>query len=200
VALAPVRQGGRPLPGAAKIVCLLAGEDDAAVDDPRGNWRELASQHRDHRQVEEREALSEPSEPDQGAAMRERPEREEIGIPETLSDRGGLGGRGSGGLQLAVRLLLQGPRDEEVAALYAVGPLAIQQPLRAGEPAAGPPELTARGEAEADPEGTADRRQSVLGLEVQSIGALHGLPVVLLAPEHVGRDCEQLQVPGIERS
>src|SRR5215207_11465647 len=34
LALAPLGQGSRPLSGAAKVVRLLAGEDDAAVDDP----------------------------------------------------------------------------------------------------------------------------------------------------------------------
>ena len=53
----PVRERSRPLARAAHLVHLLAREDHPAVDDPGDDRRELLGGDRDHRLVEQREAL-----------------------------------------------------------------------------------------------------------------------------------------------
>ena len=62
----PVGERSRPLPCAPHLVDLLAGKDDAAVDETRHDRRELLCSHRDHRLVEQRQPLADSSLPDQG--------------------------------------------------------------------------------------------------------------------------------------
>jgi hypothetical protein len=126
LALAPAGEGGRPLPGATKLMRLLAGEDRAAVHDPGADRRDLAREHGDHRQVEERQALAEASEADQGTALRVGGDREQVGIAEALADRGRLGRCRRSALQIARHLLLDDSRDQEIAALDAIGSLAFE--------------------------------------------------------------------------
>lgn len=55
LALAPPRQGGRPLAGAIERIDLLAGLDDAAIYQARHERRQLSSRDHDHGLVQERE-------------------------------------------------------------------------------------------------------------------------------------------------
>ena len=57
LALAPARQGGRPLLRASNLVGVLAGEDHAAVDDPGDDRGELAGRDRHHRLVQQPQPL-----------------------------------------------------------------------------------------------------------------------------------------------
>ena len=137
LALAPVGQGGGPLLGAANLVGVLASQDHAAIDDPGGDRGELAGGDRHHRLVEQRQTLLEAPEPDQDVALLVGGEGEQVRVAEALADRRRLC-RGCGGrLEVAARLLLEDDREQQVAALNAVAPLVVEQPLGAAEPAAG---------------------------------------------------------------
>ena len=84
----PVRERPRPLARAPHLVDLLAREDHAAVDDPGDDRRQLLGRDRDHRLVEEREAVAHLTVPDQHVTLAVDREREEIAIAEALADRG----------------------------------------------------------------------------------------------------------------
>src|SRR5262249_51911454 len=90
--LAPPVERCRPFAGAVLRPALLAGRDDAAVDEPRDDGREPAARDRHHRLVEKREALREPGHPDQRAPREAPSEGDEVAVVASLTDRGGLGG------------------------------------------------------------------------------------------------------------
>ena len=112
-------------------------------------------------------------------------ERDEVGVPEALADRRRLGERGRGGAGLAARLLLERDREQQVAAFHALAVRAVEQPLRAAEPAAGLPQLALARQRHPDPERAPQRPQVAALAEVRVVGALEEPQVVGLPPEHV---------------
>ena len=78
-------EGGGPLLRATDLLGVLAGQDHAAVDDPR---RRSATARRavdrDHRLVEQPQALLDAPESDQDVALLVGREREEVGVAEAL--------------------------------------------------------------------------------------------------------------------
>ena len=85
--LRPPRQRQRPLARPTDLEDLLAGEDDAAVDDADDERRELSRRHGDHRLVEERESLANAARPHQHVALGVHASANEIAIAEALADR-----------------------------------------------------------------------------------------------------------------
>ena len=128
-----------PLLGAAKLVGLLAGQDHAAVDDPGERSGRATGGHRDHRLVEERQALAEPSEPDQDVALarawRARTD------PDRRSARRSRRPRRRSPPPPPDRRLPPARRRAGAADSRARRgpPLALEQPLGTAEPAAGLP-------------------------------------------------------------
>jgi hypothetical protein len=99
-------------------------------------------------------------------------EGEQVRVAEALSDRGGLT-RGDGSrLPVAAGLLLEHGRQQEVAALDPVLPLAVEQPLGAAQPATRPADLSMAGERDADPESAAEGGQLIARVEVGAVRAL----------------------------
>ena len=92
---APAVERQRPLTRAAKLEDLLAREDDGAVDEAGDDRRQVLGRHRDHRLVEEREALVHPRVDRRGLPLQEHGEREEVAICERPRDGGGIRGDGS---------------------------------------------------------------------------------------------------------
>ena len=172
LALAPAREGGGPLPGAADLVGVLAGEDHAAIDDAGDDRGELAGGHRHHRLVEQAQPLLETPVLDQDVAPLVRGEREQVRIAEALGDRRRLARGGGGPLPVAARLLFEDRGHEQIAALDAITLLAIEQPLGASEPAARAAHLATPGQRDADPERAPKRRQLPARREVGPMGAL----------------------------
>jgi len=144
LALAPAGKSDSPLLGAAKLVGVLAGQDHAAVDDPGGDRGELASGDRDHRLVQQRQALLEAPKSDQDVALLLCGEGEQIRVLEALADRRRLGCGYGGGFQVAASFLLEDERQQQIAALDSVTALAVEQPLGAAKPTAGPAQLPSR--------------------------------------------------------
>ena len=197
--LAPAREGGGPLPGTAKLVGVLAGEDDAAIDDPGDDRGELAGGHRHHRLVEQPQPLLETPVLDQDVAPLVRSEREQVRIAKALPDRRRLARGSRGRLPVAARLLFDDCGHEQIAVLDAITLLPVEQPLGAPEPAAGAAHLPTPGEADADPERAPKRCQLLIVRQVSSMGALEEPEVVLLAANHVRGGGEQLEVVRPER-
>ncbi len=194
LARAPVRQHLGPLLRPADVLGRAAGQDHAAVDDPRHDRRELAAGDREHRLVQQRDALPDVARQHEDVALLVPGERDEVGLPEVLADRGRLRERRHGGADLAARLLLEGDREEQVAAFHVslAGP--VEQPLRAAEPAAGPAQLALAGERDADPAGAPQRPHLAAVGEVELVRALEEPQVIGLPPEHVGAGGEPLGV------
>ena len=93
--LTPPAERSRPFARAIERVALLAGRDDAAVDQTGDERRELAARHRHHRLVEERQAFREPTVPDQRASLEAPAERAEVAVPVAVADLGSLRGSGA---------------------------------------------------------------------------------------------------------
>jgi hypothetical protein len=123
-----------------------------------------------------------------------RGEGKQVFVTEALADRRGsrCGCRSS--LEVSACLLPKDQRQEQVARLDAFPSLTVEQALGAAEPAAGPAHLSALGEIDADPKGTAQGRERFTGIQVSVVGALEDAEVVLLAAEHVGSGGKQLQI------
>ena len=122
-------------------------------------------------------------------------ECEQVGVPEPLGDHDRRGGGGVRTAAVAGDLPLDDLRQEEVAALDAVGPVPLHQPPGAGEPAAGARGLAPQGEAQPDPEGAA---RSVVGALVGADGALERRHELVVAAEHVGGRRELLEPVGVQ--
>ncbi len=99
-------------------------------------------------------------------------EGEQVAIAELLADLGRLSGdcRRSGEVSRALPLERRG--QQHVAALYRVAFLALEEALRAPEPATGRPHLAAQREVHPDPERAAHGAQRLPGLEVRVVRAL----------------------------
>src|SRR5689334_17890471 len=80
----------------------------------------------------------------------------QVGIVETLADRGGLDRGAISGPEITAVHLLQPDRDQQIAALDAVLPGAVKEPLRACKPSAGAGGLPSKQEVVANPEGAPD--------------------------------------------
>ena len=85
--VAPRRQRPRPLLRAPQIEHLLARLDHAAVHEARDEGRELARCDRDHRFVEQREALRGSLHPHQRPPVPVAGEGREVGVIEAFADR-----------------------------------------------------------------------------------------------------------------
>ena len=197
--LAPPSQRRRPLAGAARLVRLLAGVDQAAIDEPGDDRRQLPRQGRDHGLVQLAEPLLHPRQVDQVPALIHQRDREQVGIAEAGGDLGRSSGSGTCGLPISRSPVLEISRDQCIALLDAVALLTFEQPLGAREPARGARDLPAQHEVRAEPEGAADRRQILVAVEVALMRALQRAQLLFVAAEHVGDGCQQLQVLRAER-
>ena len=138
LSLAPSAERSRPFARAIERVALLAGRDDAAVDQPGDERRELAARRGHHRLVEERQAFREPTVPDQRASLEVPAERAQVAVAVAIADLGSLRGSRPSGRVIAGGREAEHVRQPQVAALDAVLSFAIDQALRAREPAARP--------------------------------------------------------------
>ena len=190
----PLRQGGCPLACATQLEHLLAGEDDAAVDDPGHDGRELAGRHGDHRLVEQTQPFGHTATVAHHLTLHVDGERKEIGVSEARSELG----RGSRGRRspvvVAHRLVLEGDRHQHVSLLDALTFLTLDQALRPSKPPTRATDLAAQGEMHPDPEGTAccTELRAVFGMLLKRL--LEDSRPLLLAPEHVGRRRKQLEL------
>ena len=123
-------------------------------------------------------------------------EREQVGVAEALADRGRLGRGGDRGLVVAGRLVLEHPRQQEVALLDAVAVLALDEPPRALRTS--PPRGSDRAASRLIPTQNALRAAASPSprSSVRVMGALERGDVLVVAPEHVGRRRQQLEVLG----
>ena len=162
-----------PLLRAAQLVDLLARRDHAAVDDPGDDRRQLTGGGRDHRLVEQAEALPHATRPDQPAALPVHREREEIAIAEALADLGRSGSCRGRALEVAGGVVLERDRASgDSRARRSPRALAFDQPLRAAEPPRRRAHLAAKREVHADPEGAAHGASELAVVEMGVMSAL----------------------------
>jgi hypothetical protein len=185
--LAPAGQRGGPLLRPAQLVHVAAALDHRAVDEPRGDRRQLAGRDRHHRLVEQREPRLDLAATEAYAALLVDRDRQQVGVAEALA---GLHRR----RELHLVAALERGEQREIAALDAVA--VAEQPLRAAEPAGGAAQLAPQRELEADPEGAANRGLDRVRLEVRLVGTLEHRHVLRLVAEHVGRRRQPLEVAG----
>lgn len=86
--------------------------------------------------------------------------------------------------------------QQEVAVLDLIVIPGAQQPLRAAEPAACACRLALLSVCGADPERAAEGGERVIGVDVRAMSTLEQREVLRLAPEHVGRDGQELDIRG----
>src|SRR6059058_1216378 len=197
--LAPVGQCSRPLPGAAELVDLLARQDHAAVDDAGDDRRERFGRDRHHRLVQQAEPLPNAAVSDEDVALDVNGERKQVGIGEALADFGCRGGRGGCALPVAFRLVLEDDRHQHVPLLDALNLLPLEQPLCPAEPAGGRPHLSPQRELRADPKRATHCTPCLPGFGIGLAGPLQEPHPFVLAAEHVGGRCEQLEISGPQR-
>ena len=97
--------------------------------------------------------------------------------------------------EIAGRLVFDGHGQQQVAALDAVTAGPVDEPPGAPHPAARASDLPAQHQGHTRPERAPGRAQLLPGLEVRAVGAPQHADVLLLAPKHVRRCREPLEVP-----
>ena len=199
LALAPVRERGRPLLCTTDFIRVLAREDHAAVRDPGHDRRELTGRSRQHRLVQQPQPLVDAPESDQDVAELVGREREEVRVAELLAGRHGLAGGRGGRLEVVTRLLLEDERKQQVAAFDAICSLLVEDTAGSAEPAARATYFTAAREIDADPERAAHGILRLPAVEVVAMGPLEQIEVLGLTAEHVRRRRQQLELVGWER-
>jgi hypothetical protein len=198
--LAPPGQRLAPLLRVAQLVDGRAERDGVAVDDAGDDRRELPCGRREQDLVRQPQALLDPPPVDQGSALLVARQPHQVGIAEALPDVGGGHGSGTSGFPVPARHLLQPQRDEQVAALDAVAPVSLQEPLRTAEPPGRAHGLSAEQHVVADPEGAARRRPRVARIGMEAVRAFQPIHVVVVAAKHVGSPRERLEVRRLERA
>jgi hypothetical protein len=91
--------------------------------------------------------------------------------------------------------MLQHYWHQQIALFDAVALLTFDQPLRAAKPPGRAANLSSECEIDAHPERAAHSAQSFAGIQVHVMGTLQAAYVIVVAAEHVGRCCEQLEIP-----
>ena len=187
--LAPTRHRGGPLLRAAQLVELPAAVDHAAVDEARGNRRHLAGDGGQHGLVEQRQPFLDAALPDEAVTLLVDGEREQVGVAEAAADLGAVGRAGAAGLRVRHAESLQ---QAQVAALDAVA--LLEQPLRAGEPAARLGGVAAQRQDQPEPERAAHGALHRAVLGVRLVGPLEYGQVLELVAEQVGRGGQPLEI------
>ena len=191
--LAPLRQNRRPFPGPADLERRLTGEDHAAVDDAGDDRRQLAGRSREHRLVEQPEALARPPRLDQDVPLRVRSEAEQVAVAEALAIAA-ASPRLRRRLELALGFELEHARQQQVAAFGAFAPELLEQPLCTGQPAASPGDLAPLRAVKADPDRAAKRCLELIGAAVRCVRALEEGQRLVRVAEHVRDRRQELDI------
>jgi hypothetical protein len=112
---------------------------------------------------------------------------------------GGTRARRQSGFEVAARLGLVHPREDEIPLLNAVAAILLEYALSAREPAAAAPNLALPRQPHADPERARRRARQSACFQVRLISACEHLHVIVLAPDHEERRREQLEIRRFER-
>ena len=89
IARAPGRQFGCPFPGAHHLLRAAAGRDDVAVYDRADQRRQSTVARQQHGLVDRHQALGDPAEPEQDAALQASCQRDQVGPVRPLPGRDG---------------------------------------------------------------------------------------------------------------
>jgi hypothetical protein len=92
--------------------------------------------------------------------------------------------------------VLEHPRYQQVALLDALATLALDETSGPTQPSTRAPHLAPLGEVHADPECAAGCLQRLAGIQVRLVRVPERAEVVVLATDHVGGRCEQLEIVG----
>ena len=192
--LAPARERGRPLARPVERVDLPAGVDDAAVEETGDDGRQLSGDDCHHRLVEQREPRIELAALDQRAPLLMPGACRQIGIRRSLAYPDGARRDHVRELAVAGIEMPFDERQQQIAALDTLLRFAIEEPLRAAEPARRARPLAAQEELEAEPEGAARGTPVMAGLEMRVMCALERTQKALVAADQIGGGCKQLQI------
>ena len=178
LALAPARERGGPLLRAAHVVGRLAGEDHAAVDDPRArSARARPRSPRPWPRPAARRPCRDRARARSGCAPLVRGEGEQVGVAEALADRRRLAGGRGRRVPVAARLLLEDDRAGAGSHARRGRASADRSSSRWARPSQPPawPSSPLRRQRHADPEGAPQRPQVAARVEVGAMGALEQL-------------------------
>ena len=158
LALAPDGERGRPLARALDRVDALAARDHAAIDEAGEDRRELARGRHQHALVQQRHAALDLPQADQRPPLDVAAERREIRVAGPIADPRRLDRHGEGVVEPPRHLVAEGDRQQQESPFGAFGRFAVDEALRAPEPAVGAPRLAQGHRPKADPEGRPRRR------------------------------------------
>jgi len=194
---APVVERVGPLLRAAHVVQLDARVDDAAVDDAGDDRHQLAGSDGDHHLVEERQAVGCLSEANQRTAAALAREVHDIDVAEPFADVLDIGeGRHRAG-EITAGDLLEGVRQQDVAALDAVVLILIEQPAGAANPAGRARQLAGSHQHERHPECGARRARHLAVRQMQVVRACEEVDRVGIAAGEMGGHRLALQRVGV---
>jgi hypothetical protein len=191
---APGRQRLGPLAGPPPLQDFLAALQHRAVDRAHHHRGELTGDHRHHGLVEGGHGLVHPAQPDQGAALDLQPERDQVVVASVPADPGRPRRQLPRGRGVAGHDVLDREREQQQAALGAVGRLMLQEPVGPGQPTAGLRQLPRAAQVERQPERAPGGPPGIAGLGMQLLGALQRPQAILHLAQEVGRGRQQLQI------
>jgi hypothetical protein len=196
--LAPVREGRGPFLRPAQVEDLLARFDHGAVDDPGDDRRDLAGGDGDHHLVQQCQRRGGLTRSDQRLAHAEPSERHQVRHVEAVTDRGGPGGGGPRGANVALLHVLQRDRHEQVALFHTVAACLVEHAARPCEPSATAHGLGAEQQMQAQPE-RVPRRARRLGTHQLAVRARRQVVADVVPAHQIGGRQQQLEVVRLER-
>ena len=151
----------------------------------------------EHRVVQPPQAGGDIALLDERAALKWRADGREVRVAEALADRGGLGGRGMRGLELAVVQLLLRDRHQQVAPLDAVR--VLDEPLAPRDPGVRLTDITAKQEVRPSQNAQRAARARVVRLEHGRDGDVRGPGETRVAAGQVRGGRQPLEIVRVER-
>ena len=119
---------------------------------------------------------------------------DQVRVPATLADLGGLRRGRVRSLEVARGKVLLHDRQQQIAALGALVLLVLEQPLGAGDPAGRGAHLAAKEKTQAQPECGTDGAQAFAGFQVRVMGTFQRPQIIIVPTDQIGRHRQQLEI------
>ena len=199
LARAPAVQRLGPFGSASQVEGIQAGFDHGAVDDAGGDGGDLPRGDAEHDLVEQPQAAAGVTAGDRRLPLAEQPERQQVGIAEPPSLAEDLARERLCLRDVAGDERFQEHRHEQKAPGRAVPVRLRDEPLRPGQPPAGPGDLAAQEQQKGEPERAARGAVEVARTLTGALRTLPGQRTLGVSADQVGGHGESLEVRRVQR-
>jgi hypothetical protein len=122
----------------------------------------------------------------------------QIHVAAAFADCSSVGRSGVGGVEVTHFNALLYHRQQQVASLRALAGLIAEQPFGTAKPAGRPARLAAKEQTQAQPEGAANRADTLPGIQMSVVCAFERAQVFIVPPDQVCRHGKQFEIIGLQ--